>query len=567
MAEAGRYRDALRHHDFRLLVAGFLVDQVGSWAYNVVLIVWVYDRTHSTTWVAATTAAGWVPRLVWSPYAGVLADRYERTRVMITSALLSFVAMSGVTVVVAVGGPVTLALILAAVAASFATGYRPAAGALVPEIVGENELVPANAIFGGLESLVVVLGPGIGGLLLLIGSPTAGIALNALSFLAAALIVARLHVRSRGGAAVHGESTLVQLRAGAAALLRERTALVLVIFCCLDSAVYAASTVIYVPLSERLGTGSTGYSYLIAGASLGGVLIAALANRFSASQRLAPVILAGMLMLALPFAVVAAVHSPLLAFALQMVSGAGMVIVDVLAVTALQRDLPREVLSRVFGIFESAVPASLLAASLVTAQIFRHVGLTGTLLAIGFGFSAAAVLGLGPIIRADRRSAASVRALAPRVALLDALDLFTGASHATLERLARNATEVELPVGTVVVQEGAQADALWVLQSGDVAVSARGEAGHARRLRTMTGPAYFGEIGLLRGLPRTATVRTTTACDLLRVDAEDFFAALQGAAVSGSMLAQSAARFARSHPRLASTAPTTPAPRPSAGTA
>jgi len=83
----------------------------------------------------------------------------------------------------------------------------------------------------------------------------------------------------------------------------------------------------------------------------------------------------------------------------------------------------------------------------------------------------------------------------------------------------------------------------------------------------MTGPAYFGEIGLLRGLPRTATVRTTTACDLLRVDAEDFFAALQGAAVSGSMLAQSAARFARSHPRLASTAPTTPAPRPSAGTA
>ena len=323
-----RYRDVLRHRDFRLLVVGFLVDQVGSWAYNVVLIVWVFDRTHSPTWIAAATASGWVPRLLWSAYSGVLADRYERTSVMLASALSSFTAMIGVALVVAANGPPALALTLGAVACSFATGYRPAAAAVVPEVVSERELVTANAIFGGLENLVIVLGPGIGGLLLVAGSAAAGITLNALSFLAAALLVLRLRVRSYGGAGAQGEGILTQFGDGLRALRRAPMVVVLIAFCYLDSAVYGAGTVVYVPLSEHLGTGSNGYSYLLAGGSLGGVLLAFGINRISASPRLGPLILVGMLMLALPYAAMAAVHHAWLAFLLQVVSGGGMLIVD-----------------------------------------------------------------------------------------------------------------------------------------------------------------------------------------------------------------------------------------------
>lgn len=550
--DTARYRDVMRHRNFRLLVTAFLVDQVGSWAYNVVLIVWTFDRTHSPTWIAAATASGWVPRMVCSAYAGVLADRYERTRVMLVSSLASFLAMSGVALVVARGGPPALALALGAVACSFATGYRPAAGAIVPEIVTERELVTANAVFGGLENLVVVLGPGIGGLLLLAGSPAAGITLNALSFLAAALLVVRLDVRSRGDAGAAGEHVLAQLAAGVRALREVPTVLVLVVFCYLDSAVYGAATVIYVPLSERLGTGSTGYSYLIAGTSLGGVLLAAMANRFSASPRLAPIILVGMLMLALPFAVTAGVDSPALAFALQVVSGGGMLVVDILAVTALQRDLPGQVLSRVLGLFEAGVPAALLMSSFICATILHAFGLNAALLAIGLGFSAATVLGIWPLLRTDRRAMAAVRALTPRVALLESLDLFTGASRMTLERLARSATEVNALAGVTLIREGDEADALWVLVSGEVAVSARGEAAYARRLRTMPAGSYFGEIGLLRGLRRTATVRTLVDSNLLRIDGDDFLDAIQGAGVSRSLMSQSSARLARSHPALAS---------------
>lgn len=551
MADSARYRDVLRHHDFRRLAVAFLVDQVGSWAYNVVLIVWVFDRTHSPTWIAAATASGWVPRLIWSAYAGVLADRYERTAVMLASALLSFTAMTGVALVVAGNGPPAAALALGALACSLATGYRPAAQAVVPEVVPERELVTANAIFGGLESLVVVLGPGIGGLLLLAGSPAAGITLNALSFLAAALLVLRLEVRSHGAAGVAGESVLTQFAAGVRALRRAPMVVVLIVFCYLDSAVYGAATVIYVPLSERLGTGSGGYSYLIAGSSLGGVLIAALANRFSASARLGPLILLGMLMLALPYAVTAGVHDVWLAFVLQVVAGGGMLIVDILAVTAIQRDLPGEVLSRVFGLFDAGVPAALLVASFVSATLLHAFGLTDTLLAIGFGFSAAAVLGLVPLLRADRRAMAVVRALQPRIALLESLDLFAGASRIAMERLAGAAEEVAVPAGQVLIREGDEPDALWVLVDGAVTVSARGEAARARRLRTMGPGTYFGEIGLLRGLPRTATVQSSRPCSLLRIAGPDFLDAVQGAGVSPSLLSQSTARLARTHPALA----------------
>jgi CRP-like cAMP-binding protein/predicted MFS family arabinose efflux permease len=533
-----------------VLTGAFLVDSIGGWACSIVLIVWVFDQTHSPTWVAATTAAGWLPRAVFSLYAGVLADRYERTQVMLASALLAFLATAALTLVVAANGPVVAALLCQAAGSIVYSGYRPAAQAVLPDVVGERDLVSANALFGALENLVVVVGPGLGGLLLVVGSPAAGVAVNALSFLGAALLVVRLNVRSRGDAGRAGESLARQLADGFNALVQRRIALVLVVFCCLDSGVYAASTIVNVPLSNHLGTGDNGYSYLVAAFALGGVVAAGVANKLSASLRLAPVILIGMFALAMPFALVSLVDNPFLAFAILSVSGAGMILVDVLAITALQREVPGEVQSRVFGIFESAVVASILVASFITAAVIEWIGLRGTLVAIGFGFSAAAVLGIGPVLKADRRSMARMRALAPRIAILESLGLFAGASRATLERLASAAAESVAVDGQTVIREGDTADALWVLTEGSVAVSAMGEGQRARRLRVMQAPTYFGEIGLLRGLPRTATVRTLSDCTLLRIDADAFFAAVQGAGVSSSMLSQSAARLARTHPRL-----------------
>lgn len=545
-AARGRYRDALRHRDLRLLIYAFLVDQAGSWSYLVVISVYVFDRTHSTQWLAALGVCRWGPGLLLSSYGGVLADRYERVTVLVVSSLASAVLMTGMAVVVAVDAPVGLVLALTVLSSMALTPYRPATGALTPEVVGVKDLAAANAILSALENLVVVLGPAIGGLLLVAGRPVIGVAVNAASFAAAAVIIARLRVRSRGSASAE-EGGWQQWVTGVKALGARPVAVILVLFAALDSAVYGASTVLYVPLSVRLGTGANGFSYLLAGAALGGVLGAGLANRLSSASRLAPIIMGSLCLQALPFLATVPVHSPALACALQVASGVGMVIVDVLALTILQRDLPTDVLSRVLGIMETLILGGILLASLAMGILLAHADVSAGLIVIGVGVPVIGLAGLPILLRADRASAAAAARLRPRVALLSELDLLAGADHTTLERLAAAAREVVLPAGTVLIREGDEADALWILARGELSVWVSGDGSGPRELPPVTAPGYVGELGLLHGIPRTATVRTRQESALLRIDGQDFLSALQAGRPSPSLLSVAGTRMARTH--------------------
>src|SRR5579862_7374554 len=522
-----RYRDALRHRDLRLLFAALVVDQIGNWSCFVVISVYVFDRTHSTQWLAVLGVCRWGPGLLLVSYGGVLADRYQRVTVLIVSALASAVIMTGLAVVVAVRGPIGLVLALTALSAVAVVPYRPAAGALTPEVVGEKDLAAANSIFATLENLMIVVGPGIGGLLLLTGRPVIGVAVNAASFAVAAAIIARLRVRSRGGASAD-ESAARQWLDGFKALAAQPVAVAVMMFCALDSAVYGASSVLYVPLSVRLGTGANGYSYLLAGAA-----------------RLAPVIMGSLCLQALPYLATIPVHSPALAAILQVASGVGMVIVDILAITSLQRDVPGEVLSRVLGIFDTLVLGGILLASLVTGILLAHADVNVALVAVGVGIPAIGLVGLPTLLRADRTSAAETERLRPRVQLLSGLDLLTGADRRTLERLAAAAQEVVMPAGTVIIREGDEADALWILARGELSVQASGDGPEPRDLPPVTAPGYVGELGLLHRIPRTATVRTAQQSTLLRIDGGDFRSALQASLPSPSLLAVAGARMAR----------------------
>jgi MFS family permease len=543
-AARGRYRDALRHRDLRLLIAAFLVDQIGSWSYIIVISVYIFDRTHSTQWLAANAVCRWGPSLLLASYGGVLADRYQRTTVMAVSALASAVLMAGMAVVIGSDGPVAFVLAISALSSVALAPYQPAAGALTPEIVGEQDLAAANSMFSALENLVVIVGPGIGGLLLLTGRPVVGVVINAASFAIAAALVTRLRVRSQGGGNAE-DSMARQWVAGFRSLAAQPVAVAVILFCALDSAVYGAASVLFVPLSVRLGTGTNGYSYLLAGMALGGLLGAGLANRLSGTSRLAPVIMASICVQALPFLLTVPVHSPVLAAALQVVSGIGMIIVDVLAITSLQRDLPGDVLGRVFGIFDTVVLAGILLAALVTGILLAHADVSVALVAVGVGIPVLGLVGLPALLRADRTSAAVTERLRPRVALLSELDLLAGTDRRTLERLAAAAEEIVMPAGQVVINEGDEADALWILVDGELSVRARGNDPEPRELPPVTAPGYVGELGLLHGIPRTASVRTRTPSTLLRIGGQDFLSALQVSQPSPALLSVAGTRMAR----------------------
>jgi MFS family permease len=546
------YRSALRPRDVRLLFSGLLISSTGSWAYSVGLLAFVFARTHSLGWVGAAGLVRLIPALLLSIPGGVIADRRERIGLLVGSDVLCALWQVALAVVAATGGPPALALFFVLLTSASATIYQPATAATIPSLVDEDSLAAANALNDTVDQLVVIAGPAIGAVLLVLGSPAAVFAVNAGSFAVSAILVSRIATRSRPVDAAQEDEgdALRQLSVGIRAIVAVPAAFTMVLYSALVSFLYGTDTVLFVGVSaHRLGTGARGFGYLLAGLGIGGLLAAAAVDRLSASRRLGWIILGGTLGYALPTALLVVVHAPWLAFVIQVVRGAATLLVDVLAVTALQRAVAPDRLARVFGVFWALIGGSIALGTVVTPAIVGAFGLNAGLWTMAVGPALVALAGLPALRRVDRETEARVAVLAPRVVILEQLGIFATASRPILERLAGAASQATFAAGEVIVAEGDRADALYVLVAGEVRVTARGESGAGeQQLRTMSPPSLFGEIGILEGIPRTANVTAMAACHCLRIDGETLLEALSGSPPSSSLMENARARLALTHP-------------------
>ncbi len=548
------YENVLAKRDVRLLFAGLTVSATGSWAYNVGLLAFVYGRTHSLAWVGAAGFVRFVPALLLSAYAGVVAERLERVRLMARADLLCAAWQSGLAVVALSGGPVALALAFSALSAATSVVYSPSVSATIPSLVGEADLVAANALNATIDNLTVISGPAVGALLLLAGSPSVVFIVNAASFLISAALVSRIAHRQPPVDVTEGGSAgiLSQMAVGVRAILGGRSARALVAFSVLASFVYGTDTVLFVGVSaHRLGTGATGFGYLLAGLGVGGVLMAPVVDRLASRPRLAHIILAGMALYALPTALLTVVRSPELAVVIQVVRGGATLVVDVLAITALQRSVPKDQLARVFGVFFAFVLVAITLGTVITPAVVGALGLNGGLLVMAGAPALLALGGLPSLLAVDAMTAAASAALAPRVALLEQLGIFAVARRPLLERLASAAEDREFAAGTAIITEGEDADYLYVLVEGDVEVTASGEGGGApRAIRTMHAPTYFGEIGILERIPRTANVIALRDCRCALIDGATLLDAINSVSASASLTELASSRLALTHPSL-----------------
>jgi CRP-like cAMP-binding protein len=148
----------------------------------------------------------------------------------------------------------------------------------------------------------------------------------------------------------------------------------------------------------------------------------------------------------------------------------------------------------------------------------------------------------------DNANVARLAALEPRILVLQRAAILAEASRPVLERLASGATEQDVPAGRAVVTQGEEADAFYVIEDGGMAVSSHGEGEEERDLPPLGPGDYFGEIGLLEQMPRTATVTANRPSKVLRVSGEDFLEALSSDSASTSLLEGARTRLARTHP-------------------
>jgi len=547
------YRALFRNRDYRLLFSGLVISLTGSWAYNVALVVYVFGATHSTGWVAAAWMTRYLTALVASPFGGLIADRVERVRLMVGLDVLAFGFQVLLAVVAALNAPVVLALVLAALTSVTTSTYDPAARSATPSVVGEDHLATANSAQAAVEQLAIIMGPAVGVVLLLLGPPPVVFAVNAATFALSALVVSRMRTRNQPADITEGGTAgpLQQMATGFKAFVSSPTIVLLAGFSILATFVAGTDTVLYVVVSkDLLGTGSSGFGYLLAAVGLGGILASVLVNRIAAVPRLGAIIVAGMCVYCLPTALLTLVPSPVIAALIQVVRGAGTLVVDVLAITALQRLVSPQIIARVFGVFFALVLAAVSLGALAAPLLLNSVGLTATLLIMGFVVPAISLVAY-PWIRAlDTRAQGELATIRPRVAVLQGLDIFAGATQTALERLARSLIDETVAPGTVIISEGEEADDFFVLVDGQVEVFSAGEADAERSLGVLQAPDYFGEIGLLERRPRTATVKTVTECTLYRISGVDFIDALTAAPPTPAALTGVQGRLARTHPSL-----------------
>jgi MFS family permease len=291
---------ALRSGEFRRLLAALAISQLGDWLYNVALLAVIFERTHSATWLALTTAARVLPVVVLSPFGGVLADRCDRRRLMIGCDLGRALLMGALAAVTVGGLPTVLLPVLAALATAGSAPYAPSTSATLPRLLPPADLAGGNALRSAVGAASLVLGAAAGAVLLLVAAPSTAFLVNAATFVLSAVLVAGIRRRSvftPPAVPPEGRPRLLSdLSTGWQALRASSSALHLVGADLTCSLVYGAQTVLLVLLAQSLGAGGGGYGWLVATTGAGGLagtVIGARATRigtagWSSARRFSP---------------------------------------------------------------------------------------------------------------------------------------------------------------------------------------------------------------------------------------------------------------------------------------
>jgi hypothetical protein len=262
------------------------------------------------------------------------------------------------------------------------------------------------------------------------------------------------------------------------------------------------------------GAGAVGY--LTAAVGIGG-LIGAFAAMTLEGRRLAVPMGLAVAFWGLPIALIAPRPYLPAALLLLAVVGAANSVEDVAGFTLLQRIVPDEVLSRVLGVVWGLAMAGLAIGSITAPLVVHALGPRASFAVVGSILPVLALLVWRRLVAIDR----DVAAPATELALVEGVPLFTPLSVVAKEHVAGRLTRVDVATGEVVVHAGETGDRFYVVADGDLEI-VNGAHGHAGR------GDFFGEIALLRDVPRTATVRATAPSQLYALDRDDFLAAVTG---------------------------------------
>jgi MFS family permease len=490
------------------------------WIFIVALSLYAYDRGGAGA-VGLVGLLRVLPSVVAAPFGAVLGDRYPRERVIVAINVARSITIAGAALAAFSGAPAGVVYALASLMGLLQSIFRPTQAALLPSLArSPQELTAANLVLTTIESVGIFVGPAIGGLLLAVTGTDAVFATTGVVFLLAALLLVGVRAERPAASARARGGLLHEAFAGFGTVVRDRNLrLIIGLYGLQTLAAGALNVLIVVMALELLDLGDAGIGFLNSAVGVGGLIGGLAALALVARPRLASDFGLGLALVGLPLVVLSLLpHTPAALVLLGLV-GLGTTVVDVAGLTLLQRVVPDEVLTRVMGVVQSVFVGTLGLGAVLAPALIAGLGNRGALAAVGAPLPLVALLAWRRL-----RSLDDTVALAPRnLELLRRIPIFQPLPLTTLEPLAHELQPVHISAGEVIVRQGEPGDRFYLVDQGEVEVHVDDRP--AQRL----GPGeYFGEIALLRDVPRTATVVASTDVDLLALGRDVFVTSVTG---------------------------------------
>jgi MFS transporter, DHA3 family, macrolide efflux protein len=525
-----------RNVRFRNLWIAQLVATIGDSLVDIAAAILVYRVTGSALAVGLVLMATAAPALLIGLFAGVVADRYDRKRIMVVCDLLRGGIILFIPLLVSFGiGWLYLAVALVSAVGTF---FAPAHAAVVPEIASDEELAAANSMLSISGFGSTALGFAAGGILATAASMDFAFYVNAATFLFSAFMISRIDIPPLApDTSTSSESVLRNLRTGFG-FLWQKDLLRSMLFVSMGVAVaFGLHNSLLLPFAiQALGATELVFGIQEALTSVAFVaaalFMATRADRLREGQWLSISLIA---MGAVGVLYALATSIPM-AIVLIMLSGFFNAPYSIAGRLIIQRQTTREIRGRVSSTFSVVSNVFfLLGMVLVGLADFvdvRIVYLGTAVVTLVLGVATVFMPGLGQPAAEWRRAVKLLRgaAAAPGLRatrgarpddfaeLATHLPALARLSPAEIRTLAAETLVAEAPSGTVVVRRGERSDAGYFVVSGSV-VAGWDEAGGYRPLETLNAGDFFGEIAALTGVPRTANVVADVDAKLLQVPA------------------------------------------------
>ncbi len=493
-----------------------------EWAHFVALSVYAYEQGGASA-VGLAGLVRLLPAAGVAPFAASFGDRYRRERLLLAMSLLGSAALAG-SAVAAFAGERVLVFAFAALVGLSSTLIRPALQALLPSLARTpEELIASNGATSTIESIGTLVGPLVAGVLVAVASTGVVFVAGSAALLVAAGLLARVTVEGRITlkASADEASPRRMAIAGFRGVKNHPNARLVVALVTAQAFVRGCLNVLIVVAVFRVLHGSAAdVGYLTAAIGVGG-LFGAIGAMTLGGRRLAVPFGLALVFWGLPIALMAPRPYFAAAVVLLAIVGAANSVEDVAVFTLLQRIVPDALLTRVLGLLWGLAMGAVAVGSIAAPVVVAAVGPRVALIVVGSILPLLTIAAYRRLVEIDKTVVP-----APELELLEEVPMFSPLSIAAKERMAASLVRVSVPSGELVIRAGDAGDRFYIVDDGEFDIDAGGFHSIAHR------GDYFGEIALLRDVPRTASVAAAVDSHLFALQRDDFLAAVTGHSVA-----------------------------------